>query len=393
MKIAIVAGEKSGDYLGSELIRAIRQRDPNAEFVGLCGPLMQAEGAKTLAEMDKISIFGLEGLFSSLREILAIRKTLYQYFIDWQPDVFIGIDVPDFNLTLERKLKDKGIPAVHYVSPTVWAWRGGRIKKIRRSIDLMLTLFPFEETYYQQQNTPVAYVGHPLAKQVTDWKVDDDFERELRHNFSKPDNKIVALLPGSRMSEVTRLAPEMIQGAHQLALQNPELEFVIPVASDKIQQYLDTLISKNNVSENNGLNNDAITYINGHSRDILSLCEFAVLASGTAALEAALFAKPMVVMYKVAWLSAFVFKNSITVKHYSMPNHLTNPPAVPELIQDQATAENMVGEVTRLLNDAVYFQSMKAALAEITPRLSLNSSELACDAIIELLNSKSLDWS
>jgi len=372
MKVGIVAGEKSGDYLGCELIAAIRARYPKAEFVGLAGPLMMEQGAKSLAEMDKISIFGLEGLFSSLREILAIRKKLYRYFVDWQPDVFIGIDVPDFNLGLERKLKEQGIPVVHYVSPTVWAWRGGRIKKIRRAIDLMLVMFPFEERYYQQHDTPVKYVGHALAQKIDQWSVPESFKNDV----AMDNKKIIAVLPGSRMSEVSRLAEPMITAALELAQTFPDIKFVIPAASAKITEYL---------LERFEFDTDVIQIIDGHSRDVLATCELAILASGTAALEAALFAKPMVVMYKVSWLSAFVFGRTITVEHYSMPNHLTEPPAVVELIQGQATKGNLVIEVSRLLTDKLYFKQMGDALAQITPRLTRNSSALACDAIEALI--------
>ena len=383
LRVAIVAGEKSGDYLGSELIKAIKLRHPNAQFVGLCGDLMQEQGAETLAEMDKISIFGLEGLFSSLREILSIRKKLFNYFIEWQPDVFVGIDVPDFNLTLERKLKQNNIPAVHYVSPTVWAWRGGRIKKIRRSIDLMLTLFPFEKKYYQQHSTPVEYVGHPLANQILNWSVNPEIKEKFSttKNNETTDEKLIAVLPGSRMSEVSRLAPIMFDAIKLLSKQYSNLRFVIPAANKKVYTYITALPS---------YDSSLATVVHGNSRDILSLCDLVVLASGTAALEAALFAKPMVVMYKVSKLSAFVFKNSITVEHYSMPNHLINPPIVPELIQDEATAENLVDEVNKLLSDNELYQKTYRALREIAPSLSANSGELACQAIEQLLSNKKL---
>ncbi|MCL4145020.1 UNVERIFIED_CONTAM: hypothetical protein GTU68_051964 [Idotea baltica] len=380
MKVAIVAGEKSGDYLGAELIKAIKRQHPQAEIVGLCGSLMQQEGATSLAEMEKISIFGLDGLLSSLREILAIRKKLYRYFIDWEPDVFIGIDVPDFNLALARKLKQQSIPTVHYVSPTVWAWRGGRIDKIRRSIDLMLTLFPFEKTYYQQNNTPVEYVGHPLAKQVLEWEVDGFVKQKLQLEASEcNEKKLIAVLPGSRMSEVSRLAPVMLDGIARLSTQFSGLKYVIPAANKKVYDY---------IAELPNYDPDLVELIEGNSRDVLALSHLVILASGTAALEAALFAKPMIVMYKVSKLSAFVFKNSITVEHYSMPNHLTQTPVVPELIQNDATAENLVLEVKKLLTDSEYYQTMQAALAEVAPKLNTNSSELARQAIDRLLQEK-----
>lgn len=374
MKIGIVAGEKSGDYLGSELIKTFKLRYPNAEFVGLAGPLMQEQGAVSLAQMDKISIMGVVGVLKGLFGILHTRKTIYKHMLKWQPDVFIGIDVPDFNLYLEIKLKEAGIPTVHYVSPTVWAWRGKRIFKIKRAINLMLTLFPFEETFYQKHNTAVKYVGHPLAKPVLNWVVNEKACQAISPTENK---KLVAILPGSRMSEVSRLGPIMLQACTQLSNQYPDLEFVIPAASEKLQRYLiDELNSEST----------PVKVILGHSRDVLSLSHLAVLASGTAALEAALFAKPMVVMYKVAKFEEWIAARTMEVEHFSMPNHLTNPPIVPELIQGNATVENMVIEVSKLLDSDDAYQSMQTALAELAPMLSEDSGELACDAIEALLN-------
>lgn len=372
MKIGIVAGEKSGDYLGSELIKTIKARYPQAEFIGLCGPQMLQEGATTLAEMDKISIMGFEGLLSSLREIVQIRKTIRKHMLAWRPDVFIGIDVPDFNLGLERKLKESGIPTVHYVSPSVWAWRTKRIKKIRRSINLMLTLFPFEETFYIKNNTPVKFVGHPMAHKVAYWQIDETLSKQCK----KENQKLMAVLPGSRMGEVSKLAPVMLETTKVLAQKYPDLKFAIPAATDKIRDYL-----------LNTLNADEypITIIDGQSQDLLALCDLTLLASGTAALEAALFAKPMVVMYKVGKLNEFIGRHTLVVEHVSMPNHLVDPPMVVELLQQDATVENAVKEISRLLDEPEYYQHMQNALSAITPQLDLPSSDLAFDAIEALL--------
>ena len=374
MKVGIVAGEKSGDYLGAELVCALKRRYPDAEFVGLAGPLMQAEGVRTLAEMDKISIMGIMGALKGLRDILAIRRKIKQTMLTWRPDVFIGIDVPDFNLSLEIVLREAGIPTVHYVSPTVWAWRGKRIHKIKRAASLMLTLFPFEETYYQKQSMRVKYVGHPLAEQVQSWSVSDALRQEL---LRAPDKKLISLLPGSRMSEVSRLAPLMLAGATELANRFSDIDFVIPAANAKIARYLNEELD----AESHG-----VRVIDGHSRDVLYLSHLSVLASGTAALEAGLFAKPMVVMYKVAKIEEWYAARSMTVAHFSMPNHLTNPPAVPELIQSNATVENLVGEVTSLLTDQHRYDQMHTALSAIAPALNEQSGELACDAIESLLD-------
>ncbi len=377
-KVGIVAGEKSGDYLAAQLIRAIKRQRPNAEFVGLFCPQMLAEGATTLAEMDKISIFGLEGLLGSVREILSIRKTLFNYFANDPPDVFIGVDVPDFNLRLETKLKQLGIPVLHYVSPTVWAWRGGRIKKIARAVNHMLVLFPFEAEYYQEKGVPVTFVGHPLAHDVLSWQP----PKELRSQLLDGAEQLIALLPGSRMSEVTRLAPEMFEAVLVMTKSRPAIRFVIPAANDKLHTWLTKEIREANLP---------ITVISGQSRELLSVCDVVALASGTAALEAAMFAKPMVVMYKVAWFSALVFGHTITVEHFSMPNHLTEQPMVPELIQSQATAANLVRELDRLLDDPTHFMSMQNALSKIAPMLAQKTGELAAKTVFELSSSAATD--
>jgi len=377
MKIGIVAGEKSGDYLGSELIKAFKLRYPEAEFIGLAGPLMQAQGATSLAEMDKISIMGVAGALKGLFSILSIRKKIRQRMLEWQPDVFIGIDVPDFNLRLEIQLKEAGIPTVHYVSPTVWAWRGKRIVKIKRAVDLMLALFPFEKTFYERHNTSVKYVGHPLAKQILDWEVSASANQAVG---LKEGRRLIAILPGSRMSEVSRLAPIMLNACRELNQRYSDLQFVIPAASEKLQRYLvDELV------------NDSVPVevILGHSQDVLALSHLTVLASGTAALEAALFAKPMVVMYKVDRFNEWYASRTMEVEHFSMPNHLIKPPIVTELIQENATSENMVSEVSMLLDSPEAYQSMQNSLATLAPMLSEDSGELACDAIEVLLNKRS----
>ena len=377
MKIGIVAGEASGDLLGADLIRAIKSEYPNAEFLGLAGPLMQKQGAVSLAEMEKISIMGIAGVIKSLFELIAIRRTIKKKMLAWRPDVFVGIDVPDFNLGLEVQLKEAGIPTVHYVSPTVWAWRGHRIHKIRRAVNLMLTLFPFEETYYRKHKIAVKFVGHPLAQEVLAWRADEKLRNKLNVDPSK---RLVALLPGSRMSEVSRLAPIMLEAAAQLLARRSDIQFVIPAANAKIRDYLEPL-----VHEMLGKQVPVeMVVVEGHSRDVLSLCHCVALASGTAALEAAMFAKPMVVMYKVAKMEEWYAARTMQVEHFSMPNHLLNPPPVPELIQDNATTENLLLELVKLLDEPAYYAELEQKLATIRPALSLDSSQLASAAILAL---------
>lgn len=375
-KIGIVAGEKSGDYLGAELVKAIKIKYPDAEFIGLAGPLMQEQGVRSLAEMEKISIMGIVGVLKGLFEILSIRRTIRKHMLAWKPDVFIGIDVPDFNLGLEIKLKEQGIPTVHYVSPTVWAWRGHRIHKIKRAINLMLTLFPFEERYYHSHNTPVKFVGHPLAEPVQNWEISAEAQEKIGADANK---RSIALLPGSRSSEVTRLAPIMFRVAEILSKKYDDIEFVVPAANQKLFNFMNDL-------QRETVSNDApFKIILGYSREVLAGCYCTVLASGTAALEAGMFAKPMVVMYKVAKLEEMYAKRSMEVEHFSMPNHLVSPPPVPELIQDNATDENLIKHLERLLIDADYYLGMQKELSTITPSLSVDTAQLTVEALENLL--------
>lgn len=375
LKIGIVAGEKSGDYLGAELVREFKKRFPNAEFVGLGGPEMISEGVVSLGDMDKISIMGIMGVLRGLRDILQIRRTIKKHMLAWKPDVFIGIDVPDFNLHLERKLKESGIPVAHYVSPTVWAWRTKRIVKIKKSIDLMLTLFPFEKDFYQKHNTPVEFVGHPFAREVLNWHESEAFQGELEKTVSE-NEQVIAVLPGSRRSEVSRLTPVMFESIRELSSLYPQYRFVVPAANQGLYEMLHSMASETSTP---------VTILNGYSRDILHRCEFAILASGTAALEAALFGKPMIVMYKVAKVEEWYAARSMVVKHFSMPNHLTNPPVVSELIQENATSKNLNREFKRLVEDTAYYQHQKASLSDIAPLLSQDSGKLAADAIEQLI--------
>ena len=377
MRIALVAGETSGDILGADLLKSLKQRFPKVEFLGIAGPLMQAEGMQSMAEMDKLSIMGLEGLRKSLREILSIRRQLISYLIDNPPDLFIGIDAPDFNLTVEERLRKAGIPVVHYVSPTVWAWRKYRIRKIRRAVDLMLTLFPFEKTFYQQHDVPVEFVGHPLTAEIQPKKVDIMY----RGNYASDKQMLIAVLPGSRTSEIRALGPLFIDVMRELNKDGDGVQFIIPTVTSKLRR-----LFKGFLDTNDG---NFIHLVDGsESRRAMSASDMVLLASGTAALEAALLAKPMVVAYKLSWLTYFFAKATTTVKHASMPNHLLEKPIVPEYIQLAASKNNLITEIRRYMQDDELREQTSQKLAEIHPQLAYDSSELAVDAIEELLSKK-----
>ena len=375
VRIAIVAGETSGDALGAGLIRALRERVPQMSIEGICGPRMCAEGAVSLFEMDSISIMGLDGLFGNIRKILRIRRQLAERFVQNPPDIFIGIDVPDFNLSLEKRLKEAGIPTVHYVSPTVWAWRGYRIHKIRRAVSRMLALFPFEVDFYQRHGVPVTCVGHPVADEIELMPL-DQARSELGIDTS---GSVLALLPGSRSSEVSRLAPVFAETALELAQKIPELFFVIPCANEKIRPELEALLCAH-------LPPNRYQLVHGQARLALRASNAALLASGTAALEAALLSTPMVVAYKVSLPSYLMVKAFSSVEHYSMPNHLLEQPAVPEFIQRDATAGNLMPAVLRLLEDPTANESMRRQLGGILQNLKMDASERAAEAVLDVVS-------
>lgn len=374
MKIALVAGETSGDILGAGLVAELRQRFPHAEFVGIAGPLMQKQGVTSLADMEKLSIMGLDGLFGSLREILQIRSRLIDTLLTDRPDVFIGIDAPDFNLTVEQKMRDMGIPAVHYVSPTVWAWRSYRIHKIRRSVDLMLTLFPFEADFYRRNNVPVKFVGHPITKRVEPFARDVSLREQLLGNGEK----LVAVLPGSRRSELKRLGALFVSVMRKLHQQDQNLRFVVPLANENVGQ-----LFRQHLHDQD---RDFLTLVEGaQSLEAMGAADVVLLASGTAALESALLARPTVVAYRLSWLTYWFARATTTVKHASMPNHLLDQPIVPELIQSEATEGNLVKAVQRYLRDPELCEKTSQQLATIHAKLDFAADQLAADAIVELL--------
>ena len=370
LRVGIVAGETSGDILGAGLIRELRKSYPSLVVEGICGPLMIAEGGVSHVEMNTISIMGLDGLFGSILKILRIRRNLEKFFLESPPDIFVGIDVPDFNLTLEEKLKKSGIKTIHYVSPTVWAWRGYRIHKIRRAVSRMLVLFPFEASYYHHHNVPVSFVGHPIADDMTLMSM-SEARKEL--NLSD-DERVVAILPGSRNSEVSRLAPVFTETAVRLHKQFFGVRFVIPCASEQLRTIIES-------SFGSCLPSSAYEIVDGNAQTIMRSANVALLASGTAALECALVGTPMVVAYRLSTLSYLMVKAFSQVKYYSMPNHLLSDAPVEEFIQDRANAENITPAVAKLLTDTDYNQQVRLSLESLLPSLKHNASKRAADVI------------
>lgn len=373
MRIGIVVGEASGDYLGAGLIAAIHARHPDASFIGICGPRMRALGAQSLFPMDNISIMGVDGLLTSIYKILRIRNQLANHFIDTQPDIFIGIDVPDFNLRLERRLRARAITTVHYVSPTVWAWRGYRIHRIRRSVTHMLTLFPFEADYYRKHGVPVTYVGHPVADDI---QTDVD-KPALRQSMGLLGSPVIALLPGSRISEVRRLTDSFIHAARLISERYPEAVFVAPFANLETRRFFEQRLMEQRDEAN-------VIIRDGDSRKALAAADVALVASGTAALEAALLSVPMVVAYRVSWITGVLVKMFAHVEYFSMPNNLLEEPLVPELLQGDATPEKLADAVLTYLNSPELCRQIRDKLSTIQRMLRQNANERAARTIIEL---------
>ncbi len=390
LRIAIVAGETSGDILGSGLINELKkQSDVDIEFVGIGGSQMAEQGFASDAEMEKLSIMGFEGLWENLREILSIRKTLLQNLIKRPPDVFIGIDVPDFNLTLEKKLRQQGIPTIHYVSPTVWAWRSYRIFKIRKAVSLMLTLFPFEKSYYEERGVPVTFVGHPLAKKLNP----DDFVQskdlclqQIVKDAREKGNRLVAALPGSRRSEVDALGQLFIDSIVEIYQQFENVTFIVPLANQRVSQQFKALVEQ---SVHKDLLKESVYFVDGNeSTNVMRESDVVLLASGTAALESSLLAKPTIVAYKVSGLTYWFARLTSRVKHVAMPNHLLEKPIVPEFLQGDATVDNLSSAVLRYLNDQALYRDTCQQLATIYPLLNRDSDKLAAQSVLKFIDKR-----
>jgi lipid-A-disaccharide synthase len=373
MRIGIVAGELSGDFLGAGLIDALKAKYPNAVIEGIGGPKMLAAGFHSHFPLETLSVMGLVEVLKHYFEIKKCHDSLAEYFLQQPPDVFIGIDAPDFNISLEYKLKKAGIPTVHYVSPSVWAWREYRLAKIARACDLMLTLFPFEADYYHKHNIPVCFVGHPLADAIplhTDQKV---ARKKLGLNTN---GKLIALLPGSRFNEVTQLTNAFLKTAHSLLKQQPDLAFIVPLANPKIKQYFVEQIP----------NELPIHLLDGQSHEIIAAADVVLMASGTATLEAMLLKRPMVVAYRMANLTYWLAKFLVHIPYISLPNLLAKKLLVPEFIQNQVTTENLAPAILEWLNNSNKVQILQNNFTKLHHNLKQSANQKAAQAILSLIS-------
>ncbi len=378
MKIALVAGEASGDLLAAELMSALKALHPNVQFIGLGGPKMQAQGLDSWFDYKTLSVMGFVEVLKHLPALLKLRKNLLQRIIAEKPDVVIGIDAPDFNLGLEKKCKQAGLTTVHFVSPSIWAWRQKRAAKMAQSCDLMLCLFPMEPPIYAQYGVNALFVGHPLADSIA---LHPNSEQAIQH-LGLLGMHSLAILPGSRLSEINKLLPTFIGAAQLLHQEFPDLQFLIPAANTQcktaISHHLNTLALPN-------------THIlDGQSQSAILASRAVLLASGTATLETMLCKRAMVVAYKVSAITYFIVKlfGLIKIKSFSLPNVLAGQDLVPELIQDQCTPEAVASALKPYLANEQNTDALTQRFLEIHLQLKKNAAQQAAHAVLELVQSK-----
>ncbi|UDY20263.1 LpxB [Acinetobacter baumannii] len=386
LKIGIVVGEVSGDTLGVKLMRSFREQGIDAEFEGIGGPQMIAEGFNSYYPMETLSVMGIVEVLKDLKKLFAVRDGLINQWTQHPVDIFIGIDAPDFNLRLSKSIKEKNLPikTVQYVSPSVWAWRQGRVHGIKQSIDLVLCLFPFEKVFYEQYEVPATFVGHPLAKQLP---LENPIQIAKQELGVDENQKHIALLPGSRKGEVERLLPMLLGAANILHTKYPDIQFLIPAINDArkqqieqgVEQLAPQLKAKIHILENT----DSESKI---GRMVMNASDIIALASGTATLEAMLMHRPMVTFYKLHWLTYLIAKFLVKIPYYSLPNIIAGKKVIEELIQADATPENLAAEIEKLMNvETAQIQVMQHLTMH--KQLISGNTEDPVQAILQCLNS------
>lgn len=372
MKVGIVAGEASGDLLGSLLIQALRAEYPHIEFVGIAGPKMQSAGATTWFPMEKLAVRGYLEVLSSFREILSIRRRVRDRMLHERPAVFIGIDAPDFNLGLEKSLKRAGIPTVHYVSPSIWAWRGERIHKIKQCVDHMLTVFPFEPAIYAKEKIPATFVGHPTADAIPQASQREAARAQLR---LKPTDIVIAMLPGSRQSELDYHAVLFLETAKKLHVAFPTAKFLVPLTTRETREQFEAAKWKT------GAQDLPLQVLFGHANFAMAAADVALVASGTATLEAALLRCPHVIAYRLSATTYQLMKRKAYLPYVGLPNILAGEWLVPELLQDDATPENLVRAMAAWLRHPDAANALRARFGDIHRELAANNAERVREAL------------
>jgi lipid-A-disaccharide synthase len=376
MKIGLVAGEASGDVLGAGLIRAIRARVPDATFEGVAGPAMVEAGCAQWEPADSLAVMGLIEPLAHIPRLLRLRRDLVRRWCDSPPDVFVGIDAPDFNLGLEKKLRKAGIVTAHYVSPSIWAWRPGRVKKVKKAADQVLCLLPFEPALYEEHGVKAVFVGHPSATAAPDVVDTAAARAELRLDA----RQVVAVLPGSRGGEVGRIGGILAEAAKAIHDARPDVQFVTPIAVPKLRPVIEQQLQAAGVAEH-------FTLVDGDSRVAMSAADVVLLASGTAVLEAAMLRKPAVATYRVNSLTYWIGQSLlrlVKLTHYTLPNLLTEEPLVPEFIQHDAKPGPIAAAVVDMLDNPQLRQSISERFDRLRNELALDADQHAADAVLEL---------
>jgi len=373
--IGIVVGEVSGDNLGAGLIRALKEINPDVHVEGVAGPAMREAGCEVWEDADKLAVMGLVEPIKVLPRLLRLRRSLVSRWVESPPAVFVGVDAPDFNLGLEQSLRAQGITTVHYVSPTVWAWRQGRVRKVAKAVDKVLCIFPFEEKFYEAHDVAAEFVGHPLADGI-DANVDVEAKRAELGLSAK---RVVAVLPGSRSNEINRLGPVFAKACSILSKRYSDVEFVSPTVNPRLRQVFATHVDEAGIG-------DRIKLIDGKAESAIAAADVVLLASGTASLQTALLGRPMVAAYKLSPLTYLLQRwfKLVKVKHFAMPNLLTDEPMVPEFLQGEATPQALAEAVADLLDDAERCADIHEKFVALRADLARGAQQRAAKAILDL---------
>ncbi|SPJ34183.1 lipid-A-disaccharide synthase [Kushneria phyllosphaerae] len=372
MRVFLVAGELSGDILGATLMRELKRHYGDVSFRGIGGPRMIDEGLESLYPLETLSIMGLIEVLKHLPRLIGVRRHLRREAQAWPADIMIGIDAPDFNLGLEAQLRAQGMTTTHYVSPSVWAWRQGRVKKIRRAVDMMLTFLPFEAEFYERHDVPVRFVGHPLAEELP---LEND-RHQARHALELDNNaRVLAVLPGSRSSEIGFMTPVFLEAIRLLRQRLPELEVVMPAASPARREELLA----------HGVIDEGITIVEGRAWEVMTAADAVLLTSGTSALEAMLCHRPMVVAYRMAPMTWQIARRLVKTRWISLPNLIAQESLVPELIQDDATGEAIAAALAPMLENDIEARALSARFVDMHRALQRGASARAAQVIVDLM--------
>lgn len=364
-KIAILAGESSGDLIAAQLMAYIRSKIKNIEFIGVGGPLMKQEGLSSFFDHSNLSLYGVFQVIPNIPKLIFLRYKLIKYLKNEKPDIFIGVDAPDFNFYVEKKLKQSGIPTFHYVAPSVWAWRPKRVHKIKKSTDYIFSIFPHEKPLFEKVGIQTTFVGHPLANKIPLKSNMYKYRKFLKINRKE---LVIALLPGSRVGELRAHTDILLETAQKLSEVHPNTRFLIPVNNDKNMNYIKGRL-KNNPTKN-------LKLIKGRVDEILSSSNIVIAASGTASLQIALHKKPMIIIYKGSWISYFVWKMVSLIPNVSLPNILLNENIVPEMLQHRATPTLLSKKACEIINDKRYLKKIESKFYKLHKDLKKNTSSL-----------------